>query len=106
MADIVLRHVTYVILLNPNLMPWQVCSVSLSLLARQLGDRVVCNSAKQHSKQQRENSNSDVSDFKIPNFTGLHWSPPFDFVFKILKQVPYEGVPKFMYFGADLPVTY
>lgn len=76
MADIVLRHVTYVILFNPNLMPWQVCSVSLSLLARQLGDRELCViQSKQHSKQQRENSNSDVSDFKVPNFTGLHWSP-------------------------------
>ena len=28
-------------------------------------------------------------------YTGV---PPFDFVFKVLKQVPYEGAPKFMYF--------
>lgn len=68
MADIVLRHVTYVILFNPSLMPWQVYSVSLLLLARQLRDR----EPKQHSKQQRANWNSDMSDFKVPNFTDLH----------------------------------
>lgn len=76
MVDIVLRHVTYVISFNPHLIPWQVRAIAPLLLSRQLGDReLYVIQPKQQSKQQRENSNSDVSDFKAPNFTALYWSP-------------------------------